>query len=230
MDGDRVVLTDRRADHIRTVLKAGKGDVLKVGLLDGPAGEGVVVSADGGSVLLTCRWGEVPPRPSIDLILAVPRPKALGRLWGALASLGVGRITLVNAAKVEKPYFSTHWLDPTVYRPLLIEGLEQAGDTRVPAVVVERLFKPFVEDRLDGLYGEWTRLVLDPTAPGNLLRTSPARGRPLVIAIGPDGGWTGYELEALVSRGFVPASLGSRVLRTETACVASLAIAHGLLA
>jgi RsmE family RNA methyltransferase len=225
MDGDRARLCDRRAVHVRTVLKAGRGDVLRIGLLDGPVGDGEVVSVDAESVVLVCRWGEVPPRPSIDLILAIPRPKALGRLWSSLASLGVGRITLVNAAKVEKPYFSTHWLESSVYRPLLIEGLEQAGDTHVPQVVVERQFKPFVQDRLDGLYGGWTRIVLDPSASGSLLRATLPRDRPLVIAIGPDGGWTKYELDMLTSHGFVSASLGPRVLRTETACIAALAMA-----
>jgi RsmE family RNA methyltransferase len=226
MDGDRVVLTDRRAVHIRTVLKAVKGVILRVGLIEGPVGDGEVLSIDDESVALVCRWGKTTPRPSIDLILAVPRPKALGRLWSPLASLGVGRITLVNSAKVEKPYFSTHWLNPSVYRHLLIEGLEQAGDTHVPQVLVERQFKPFVQDRLNALYCEWTRIVLDPSAAGSLLKATLPRGRPLVIAIGPDGGWTGYEFGMLTSLGFVPASLGSRVLRTETACIAALAIAN----
>jgi RsmE family RNA methyltransferase len=228
MDGDRVRVTDRRAVHVRTVLKAVSGDVLRVGLLDGPVGDGEVVSVDEESVVLVCRWREAPPRPSIDLVLAIPRPKALGRLWSPLASLGVGRITLVNAAKVEKPYFSTHWLEPQVYRPLLIEGLEQAGDTHVPQVIVERQFKPFAEDRLDGLYCGWTRIVLDPSAVGSLLRATPPRDKPLVIAVGPDGGWTMYELDMLTTHGFVPASLGPRVLRTETACIAALTIAQGL--
>jgi len=41
-----------------------------------------------------------PPRPGIDLLLAVPRPKALRKILPAAASLGVDRIVLVNAARV----------------------------------------------------------------------------------------------------------------------------------
>lgn len=135
---------------------------------------------------------------------------------------------MVNASKVEKPYFSTHWLDPSVYRPLLVEGLEQCGATHVPVVCVERLFKPFVEDRLDAQYRDWTRVVLDPSASAHLVRMAVPCDRPIVIAVGPDGGWSRYELDSLITHGFEPASLGPRILRTETACVAALAIAEGL--
>jgi RsmE family RNA methyltransferase len=227
-EGDRAILGGRRADHIRSVLRARPGDVLSVGILDGPVGEGRVETVTDESVVLSCLWGDVPRAPRTDIVLAVPRPKALGRLWSQLAALGVGRITMVNASKVEKPYFSTHWLDPSAYRPLLVEGLEQCGDTHVPEVCVERLFKPFVEDRLDPLYRDWTRVVLDPSAPTHLARMAVPCDRPIVIAVGPDGGWSRYELDSLRSHGFEPASLGPRILRTETACVAALAIAEGL--
>jgi len=74
---------------------------------------------------------EIPPRPRVDLLLAVPRPKVMRRLWAQIAALGVGQIVLTNAEKVERNYFDTHILTPETYRPLLIEGLQQARDTRL---------------------------------------------------------------------------------------------------
>ena len=76
------------------------------------------------------------------------------RLWAQIAALGVGRIILTNAERVERNYFDTHLLAAEQYRPLLIEGLQQARDTRLPLVSVHRQFKILVEDDLDGLFAE----------------------------------------------------------------------------
>ena len=81
------------------------------------------------------------------------------RLWAQLAALGVGRIILTNAARVERDYFDTHVLTAACYRPLLVEGLQQARDTRVPLVSIHRQFKILVEDHLDHLCGAGRRLM-----------------------------------------------------------------------
>ena len=52
-----------------------------------------------------------PARPRLDLLLALPRPKVMRRLWSQLAALGVGQVILTNAARVERDYFGTHVLD-----------------------------------------------------------------------------------------------------------------------
>ena len=74
------------------------------------------------------------------------------RLWAQIAALGVGQIILTNAEKVERHYFDTHILTPETYRPLLIEGLQQARDTRLPAVSIHRKFRILIEDELDHLF------------------------------------------------------------------------------
>ena len=96
---------------------------------------------------------DTPPRPAIDLLLAAPRPKVMRRLWAQIAALGVGQIILTNAEKVERNYFDTHMLAPDTYRPLLIEGLQQARDTRLPSVSIHRRFRVLIEDELDRLLG-----------------------------------------------------------------------------
>ena len=49
----------------------------------------------------------------------------------------------------------------------------------------------------------------------------------LLLAIGPEGGWNAFELGLLEAHGFQTAGMGPRTLRTDTACVALLALAHG---
>lgn len=136
----RVTLTGVRATHMREVLRVAVGDEVRIGIVDGPYGRATVTAlqddqAGDARVELRCEFETtVPPRPAIDLLLAVPRPKVLRRLWAQLAAIGVGRIILTNASRVERHYFDTHILSESTWRPLLIEGLQQARDTRLPRV------------------------------------------------------------------------------------------------
>jgi len=219
----RVGLRDQRADHIRSVLHATVGQTIRLGILNGRQGLARIDTLTAEEITLTATLDRDPvPEAPLDLLLALPRPKVLKRLWAPLASLGLRRIFVTNAAKVPRHYFDTHWLAPTHYTPALIEGLEQAADTRLPEVRVIRRLKPFIEDELAALCPDGRRLLAHPTP-----HPSPPRGTgdtltPTLLAIGPEGGWTDFELELLGRHGFAPVSLGPRRLRTDTACVALL--------
>ena len=89
--GNLVTVGDEHARHILRVLKAGPGATVRVGLLDGPLGTATVVRAEGERVVLGCVFGEERPAPPrVDLLLALPRPKVLARLWSQLAAWGWG--------------------------------------------------------------------------------------------------------------------------------------------
>jgi 16S rRNA (uracil1498-N3)-methyltransferase len=230
-----VTLTGIRAAHVRDVLRAVVGDEVRLGIVDGPCGVGVVTALHehGDRIDLACRFdAHVPPRPAVDLLLALPRPKVLRRLWAQLAAIGVGRIMLTNAARVERNYFDTHVLSEATWHPLLIEGLQQARDTRLPRVSIHRQFRILIEDDLDTLCGDAaasTRLVAHPGETASMADTG-SRAASLspraLLAIGPEGGWNAFELDLLQRHGFVAISTGPRVLRTDTACIALLALLH----
>ncbi len=205
-----------------------RGHEVRIGLVDGPRGVATVQAVEDGAVTLTCTFEvSVPPRPAVDLLLAVPRPKVMRRLWAQVAALGVGRIILTNAGKVERNYFYTHILSERIYRPLLIEGLQQARDTRLPAVSIHRRFRILIEDELDGLFPSGLRLVADPSAARSVSDAAAAETeRRLLLAVGPEGGWNAFELALLEAHGFQAAAMGPRTLRTDTACVALLALVH----
>ncbi len=228
----RVTLSDARATHLLTVLKVTRGQHVRIGVLDGPFGVGTVTAIADGRVTMECVFdGEVPARPQVDLLLALPRPKVMNRLWAQLSALGVGQIILTNAERVERPYFDTHVLDEAHYRPLLIEGLQQARDTRLPAVSIHRQFKVLVEDHLDTLFGNGARLLAHPgstVSARSLVREHPDQR--VLLAIGPEGGWNTFELSLLEAHGFRQISLGPRTLRVDTACTALLAIVQAALA
>lgn len=226
IDSDGIVsVGGSRAAHISRVLRLDCGESLRTGLIDGPIGMAEVLSIADDSIQLRCSFdGGIPDPPQIDLLLALPRPKVMKRLWAPIASMGVGRIILTNAAKVERNYFDTHWLQPSKYTPLLREGLEQSGDTRMPQVEIKRRLKPFVEDELNSEFPESHRILFHPRNAMNVSELEVPEASRILIAVGPEGGWTDYELEMFQKQGFQCVSMGWRVLRTDTACIALMAI------
>ena len=214
-----VQMTGRRAQHAREVLRAEPGETLRVGQVGGLVGTGEVLENTPGLLRLRVTLTEPPPpRPGVDLLLAIPRPKALKRVLPAAAQLGVDRVVLVNAARVEKSYFDSKVLEGGFVEELLLQGLEQARDTRAPEVLVRERFRPFVEDELDSLFGpDSLRLLPHPPAPQPLTRVGVQQAARVVLAVGPDGGWVPFEAALLEAHGFRPFSLGPRILRVETA-------------
>lgn len=227
-DSGDVALSGGRAEHLVKVLKVAPGHRVRVGILDGPLGLATVHSVSRETIGLHCSFdGGCPARPRVDLLLALPRPKVMRRLWAQLSALGVGRILLTNAERVERNYFDTHVLNPECYRPLLIEGLQQAQDTRLPLVTIHRQFKVLVEDDLVGLPS--TRIVADPaaiTTPVEAIPGNPAER--ILLAVGPEGGWNSFELRLLASHDFQPVGMGRRTLRTDTACIALLSLINAM--
>lgn len=217
-----------RAAHIVEVLHSEVGDTVKTGELDSKIGTGVVKkietveSKDGKSYVIRLELSHTGEslQPWADLILAPPRPRVFKRLLPQLAAMGVGDIVLVGAKKVEKAFWGATVLKEENYRPLLVDGLMQSGTTIVPRLEFRRNFVRFIREELDSLYPDSTRIVAHPYNAEPI--GEPPQGR-LLIAIGPEGGWTDEEVELLKSKGFHCRSLGGRILRTDTATVALLA-------
>jgi RsmE family RNA methyltransferase len=231
-DSASVTLTGTRARHMLDILHVAAGHQVRVGIVDGPAGVGVVRSIEAGAVTLAVTLEtSAPARPSVDLLLALPRPKILRRLWAQIAALGVGQVIVTNAARVERDYFDTHLLRPESYGPLLVEGLQQARDTRLPTVSVHKRFRVLVEDDLATLFPSGLRLAADPGAALSIQAAVRDRrgndpGGRVLLAVGPEGGWNEFELRLLAQHEFRAVGLGSRTLRTDTACIALLALVH----
>jgi len=231
-DHGRVLVSDARAVHLRAVLKVLPGDAVRVGVIDGAFGVGTVVAVTPEQVELRCAFDwEVPTRPRVDLLLALPRPKVMRRLWAQLAALGVGQVILTNAEKVERDYFDSHVLQDAGYRPLLIEGLQQARDTRLPVVSIHKRFKVLVEDDLDALCPHMRRIVAHPGGETSIARALSTAGESerVLVAIGPEGGWNDFELDLLDAHGFTRVGMGPRTLATTTACIALLTLVHEAL-
>lgn len=210
-----------RALHIASVLKSAAGDTLKVGRLNGAMGNAQIaaISGTGSSTqiqLHLIQLDQTPPAPlAITLLLALPRPRMLGRLLRDVTSLGIKHIHLFGSSKVENSYWQTPALKPDSVHEKLLEGLAQARDTHLPAIHLHRHFREVSDTLLPSLLQTHTAVLADPFSP----RATPAlpAQKPIALLIGPEGGFTDEERTQLLAKNCQPLWLGSRILRVETA-------------
>lgn len=225
IDNNRVTLRDRRSRHISTVLKSQAGDSVRIGIINGPVGNGQVLAISNQEVVLEITaGGSIPPLPLTDLILALPRPIMLKRVLAQAAALGVGHIFLINANRVEKSFFSATMIKQREFNEHLIHGLEQGMDTRLPAISIHERFRPFSEDLLPTISNDYpVRLIAHPDSNRYLFEAAPRpAGRRVLLAIGPEGGWVDFEVEKFKNQGLIPFSMGPRILRVDSAVPALL--------
>lgn len=211
---------DPRAEHLLTVLRRQVGDTFDAGVVDGPRGKATVTSIGAAGVAFRFEPGaEPPPLDSLHLLLALPRPQTARKILNEAAALGVASLRFFPADKGEPGYAASTLWKTAEWRRHLRDGAAQAFDTRLPGVH----HAPDLAAAVAALPAG-ARIALDNyEAPGPL---APAAGRrPLVLAFGPERGWSAAERDLLRSSGFALAHLGTRVLRTETAVVAAVALA-----
>jgi RsmE family RNA methyltransferase len=216
----RVVLQERRLQHVLQVHRATVGETLKVGAINGLLGRGRVERLDEQGLEMTVELDTPPPSEvGVRLIVALPRPKSLRKVVMGAVCMGVKQIVFVNSWRVEKSYWQSPLLQPPALRELCLVALEQAVDTVMPTISLKARFKPFVEDELEEFCAGTTRIVAHPYDAPDCMRGPLG---PLSVAVGPEGGFIPYEIELLKQRGFSAVNLGERILRVEDAVVALL--------
>lgn len=217
----RLAPGDPRLEHARGVLRVRPGDVLDIGVVNGPAGRGTVTRISVDGVDIAASWGSPPPKPpDIRLLVGMPRPQTARKILFEATTLGVRAIHFFASRKSDPAYARSTLWSSGEWRAHLVRGAEQAFDTRIPEVTHGRTLPEIVAT----LPADAPRLALDVyegTAP--LRETRPAP--PLVLAVGPERGWAADDRETLRAAGFRLVHLGPRVLRVETAVVAALVLA-----
>lgn len=212
---------DQRAEHIREVLRAQVGDTLRVGLLGGLGGQGVIEALDASGVRLRVQLSEPPPpRHRFDIVLALPRPKMLRRILRQCAEFGVANLHLIQSARVDKSYWQSPLLQPARVHDALLAGLERSRDTIAPRVHLHRRFRPFMEDQLPGLCAGRPCWLADMGAPMSLAEVPPG---PAVVMVGPEGGFVPFEVQLAESVQAQRVGLGERILSVDTALITVLA-------
>lgn len=231
---NNVSVGGRRAEHLVRVLRVQPGDSVRLGVVDGRLGTGTVVDLQRKYPFFARLEVTLdrlpPPSPQLELIVALPRPIMLKRIFSQATALGVRRFHIIHSRRVEKSFWESGLLEKKEYIPHLLHGLEQAAvDTRLPEVVFHRRFKPFIKEFRPRQCAQGVlQLLAHPDGGRPLAALSSGWQGEVVAAVGPEGGWVDYEVEQFIAAGFVCCSVGRRILKVDTAVVALLGAVDAL--
>ena len=239
-------LADPRAQHILKVLRRAPGDTFVAGLINGAHGVATLLARDEAAGTLRLAFTpthEPPPLPPVTLLVGLPRPQTARDLLRDATTLGAARIHFVATERADPNYAASSLWTSGEWRRHVLAGAAQACDTRLPEITWTHTLASALaavchqsgDKPASG--AEPLRLALDnyeastPLAAAlrvpqvSSLRSHPSQ-LPAVLALGPERGWGAADRDALRAAGFTLCSLGTRVLRLETAVVATLALAH----
>ncbi|HEX6260550.1 MAG TPA: 16S rRNA (uracil(1498)-N(3))-methyltransferase [Woeseiaceae bacterium] len=222
--GSELTLDEERTRYISAVLRLRVGEELA--LFDGRGGEfaAIITEASRRAVILhigahRAREFESPLR--IHLVQGVSRGERMDLVVQKATELGVHRITPVLAGRsvvqldgAKSSKRAAHWAK------VAQSACEQCGRNVVPLIDTPQSFASWLAAAGTS---DAQRVVLRPGAARTLTNLEYA-GDVWQVLIGPEGGLSDTEVAQAVSAGFVPCVLGPRVLRTETAAIAALAI------
>ncbi len=217
----RVVLSGRRAAHVHSILRSSAGERIRIGVLCESTGTAEVASSEPERLeLINLELTSADCPPTLRLIIALPRPKALKRLLQTAASFGVAHIDLVNAWRVQKSYWDSPAVDHGALERELLLGCEQGRHPWLPSIATHRLLMPFLDVEA-AREAEGPRLLTHPGCEVWMSDVAPQAGA--TIAVGPEGGWIAKELSSFEGCGFQKISVSSSILRSEIALAATLA-------
>ena len=215
--GGDVGLERREAEHLFRVLRAAPGERFR--LLDGRGGRAVAEVLPGKTLRVESRECLDGPRRKLHLFFAQPRRSRLDSLLPACAELGVWELhPVVCSRSVAEGTPNDRW------RLQLIEGCKQSGNPFLPRVATpEPLLSCVREAAASGMTLFYGSVAAEEESP-----EFPVAGDVGWI-VGPEGGFTAEETEALRAAGAGPLNLGEWVLRLETAAVCGIAVLRKLM-
>ncbi len=212
--------SDSRANHIKKVLKLGKGEVFKAGIINGDMGYAVIEDIREDGIAITFK-GEKDGSSlyPLTLLCAQVRPICMRRILREAVSLGVSRIVLPVSDLGEKSYLNASLYRDGTYKAILLDGAMQAGMTGIP----ETNLCASVEDAIKTISAD-SLFLLDNAIGAMPLSGEELKGKSVAIAIGPERGWSERERQLFLANHYKPVLIGSRILRTETAAVSAVAL------
>ncbi len=219
--GASITLDAQASHHLIKVLRHRATDPVLLFPGDGREYSGTIITANSkqAEVLIDSLIREEPEPPlSIHLGICVSRGDRMDQVIQKSTELGVARITPLYSERTGKPLSRERQLNKCKHwSGIARSASEQSGRCRVPDVFPILTLAAWVNERPDDL-----KLVLNHRATSTLTDNPPPRS--VAVLIGPEGGLADAEIAIAGYGGFETVSLGPRVLRTETAPSAVIAI------
>ena len=229
-DNRSATLRGETAEHLGRVLRAEAGQLYE--LSDGTnvwlaRVENVALSKRGDSRIelsLTEPVSSREPKLRIQLLISIVKFDRFEWCLEKATELGAAEFIPLAAARSEKALVGAAGKRRARWDKILLESAQQSRRLRRPVMgAVLTPEKAFAGTKESG----GGKVLLSERRDAFPMREALSSGIGFVdatLAIGPEGGWTDAEIAAARAAGFVEASLGENILRTETAALASLSI------
>lgn len=219
VEGDRAALTGANAAHLARVLRAREGQQFDISTGERVRlGRIVTISDERVEFELGEEVAAGAALP-LELLLAVFKFDRMEWAIEKATELGVARVVPVIARRTETHLAAAAAKRVERWRKIAREAAQQSRRLAAPEVAAPVKLK-------DALACEGTRIVLAETEMQSSLKQALAGAAPpVVLAVGPEGGWAEDELRQFADSGWRAASLGGTILRAETAAIAALAVA-----
>ena len=220
VEGDRAYLLGPNANHLFRVLRAKAGQQFDVAA-EGVLRHGTIVEATMDHVEFQLGAEvESTALPQVTVYLSIFKFDRMEWALEKLNELGVSGVTPVLAQRTEQHLAKAAVKRVERWRKLAREAAQQARRIAPPEIADPVLLGKAVAE------AQGNRIVLAEAEEVITLKESLTSATPpLVLAFGPEGGWTEQELKAFADAGWRPASLGHTILRAETAAIAAVAVA-----
>ncbi len=218
---NRAALTGDHADHLVRVLRARAGQEFDIAAGTRVRRGRVLTVADGR---VEFELGEEIPgvaTASVSLLLSIFKFDRMEWAIEKCTELGVARILPLIARRTDAHLASASAKRVERWRRIALQAAEQSRRSAAPEVG-----SPLRLQEAAGLSAD-LRIVLAESEMQTQLRdvvSSAGSANEVLLAVGPEGGWTNDELALFRTGGWVFASLGARILRAETAAIAASAI------
>ena len=214
------------AHHVAQVLRMRAGHALTLFTGAGGEYEATIARVERRAVVLHIERHVPVERESpcpVTLVQSLIAADMMDWVVRKAVELGVAAIAPVHAARSQRvpPERAARRVDH--WRQIAVAACEQCGRNRLPDILPLVPFDEWIE-----AHGAPDRFAILDAGAGRSLASLFAAEPPLAVAIGPEGGFTAEELRHAGERGALPAHLGRRVLRAETAAVAALATATAI--
>ena len=211
---NEVLIKDKRVEHLKTILSIKEGDKIKVGKYLGKTGIGIIEKIDKEVRIKVEIKNDPPAKIPLRVIVGLSRPKVMSRLITDLTTSGAEHIDIIQTWHGDKGYWNNDIFSEIGLKNCVIKGLEQSMDTVPPEIKLIKRFGPYSNDMLPTYLNNSTGYIAHP---GGDISIEIHQNEKAVIAIGPERGFTPYEVNQFIKAGFKPVTLGKRILRTEVA-------------
>lgn len=212
---------DPRAKHIRRTLKYCVGDIFESGIVNGESGKAKIIALDKNEIIIEFTPENVKTTAfPITLIVGLTRPQIAKHIFRESASMGIKNLWFYPAELGEKSYLASNIWKEVNYHTHLVKGAGQGFTTNLPEIIIFKSLSEVVSQ----IQSKVEKICLDNVKPKNSIANYTFTYQKVALLLGSERGLTDNERNYLESNCFTLLKMGTRVLRTDTACIASIAI------